>query len=296
MDRILVLGDTGMLGQALVREGRRRGLSMVGASRHSKDMAVDLNEDRSIAHVLSESRCGLVINTAAITSLDACERDPLRAYRMNARLPALLAHEAHRCGVVLVHVSTDHFFTGDKEALHDEHAPVQLLNEYARTKYAGECFALTCSGSLVVRTNIVGFRGKADTPTFVEWAMASLERKAPMTLFDDFYTSSLDVAAFSAALFDLLPMRPTGILNLASREVVSKRRFIERLADKLGLEHSHCGHGSVSELAGAPRAESLGLDVSKAEKLLGRSLPGLEEVLDNLVREYKERGACATTA
>lgn len=296
MDRILVLGDTGMLGQALMREGRRRGLEMVGASRHSEDLAVDLVDDIALADALGASRSDAVINTVAVTSLDACERDPLLAYRMNARLCALLARETRKTGAYLVHVSTDHFFTGDGDGLHDEACPVQLLNEYARTKYAGECFALTRTGALVLRTNIVGFRGLRGTPTFVEWALASLEQGAPMTLFDDFQTSSLDARAFSAALFDLLPGRPGGVLNLASREVASKRRFVEGLADRLGLDCSRCTPGSVRGLAGARRAESLGLDVSRAESLLGRPLPGLEAVLDNLVEEYKERGPCATTA
>lgn len=296
MDRILVLGDTGMLGQALMKEGRRRGLDMLGVSRHSPELAVDLGQDDALVKALEESGCNVVVNTVAITSLDACEREPLPAYRINARLSALLARETRRLGAYLVHVSTDHFFSGDGSALHDEQSPVQLLNEYARTKYAGECFALTRSGALVLRTNIVGFRGLEGAPTFVEWALASLEKRVPMTLFDDFYTSSLDVRTFSSALFDLLPAKPAGMLNLAAREVASKLQFVAGLAGKLGLAQGRCTRGSVRSLSGAPRAESLGLDVARAERLLGRPLPGLEEVLDNLVREYEERGSCATIA
>lgn len=296
MGRILVLGDTGMLGQALMKEGRQRGLEMLGASRHSAESPVDLSEDQALLKLLDAAGCSTVINAVAITSLDACERDPLLAYRVNARLSALLARETGRLGAYLVHVSTDHFFTGDGAARHDEHCPVQLLNEYARTKYAGECFALTRAGALVLRTNIVGFRGLEGVPTFVEWALASLEQGVPMTLFDDFHTSSLDVMAFSSALFDLLPAQHAGVLNLAAREVSNKLQFVAGLADRVGLGRGGYTRGSVRSLTGTPRAESLGLDVSRAESLLGRRLPGLEEVLDNLAREYEERDPCAITA
>lgn len=295
MDRIIVLGDTGMLGQSLIKEGRRRGLDLVGASRHSEEFVVDLSDDKALAHCLEKTKAEIIINTVALITPDTCERDPCAAYRINARLPAVLANEARRVGAYLVHISTDHYFSGDGLKMHDEQHPVQLLNEYARTKFAGECFALTCKGALVLRTNIVGFRGHG-APTFVEWALASLETKTPMTLFDDFFASSLDVGTFSSALFDILPKNVSGVLNLASSEVSCKKRFVEILAAKLGFDCSNCTVGSVRSLTLAHRAESLGLDVSKAEKLLGRSLPGLEEVLDNLVREYKERGPCATTA
>lgn len=287
MSRILVLGDSGMLGQAVMKEGRRRGLDMLGVSRHSAGWAADLADDDAVVRAVRESGCQIIVNTVAVTSLDACERDLALAYRMNARLAALLAREAQHSGAYLAHVSTDHFFTGDGAAQHDEQAPVHLLNEYARTKYAGEGFALTASGALVLRTNIVGFRGKAGAPTFVEWALGALERGEAMTLFDDFYTSSLDVGAFAVALFELLHSRPAGVLNLASREVASKRQFVEGLAQRLGLSLAHCQSGSVRGLFGVPRGESLGLDVTRAEGLLGRPLPGLDEVLDNLAREYR---------
>ncbi len=56
-------------------------------------------------------------------------------------------------------ISTDHYFCGQGDLKHDESAPVTLLNEYARTKYAGEAFALTNPEACVIRTNVVGFRG-----------------------------------------------------------------------------------------------------------------------------------------
>ncbi|GBR76881.1 dTDP-4-dehydrorhamnose reductase, partial [Candidatus Termititenax persephonae] len=148
-------------------------------------------------------------------------------------------------------------------------------------------FALTNGKSLIIRTNIVGFRGQAERPTFVEWAINSLRNKSEMTLFVDYYTSSISVAQFSRALFDLLSMEtsPCGILNLASPMVSNKREFIVEIAKQFGFSLEKAKDGSVAGLT-SQRANSLGLDVTKAETLLGYSLPSLADVVKQLRDEY----------
>lgn len=283
-DTILVFGATGMLGQALLAEGRRRGLKLVGVARSGADVALDMTDAPALAGLVTEVRPSVVVNAAALTSLDACEKDPCLAYRVNARAVATLAEAA--ADAYFIQISTDHYYSGDGAALHDEDSPIHLVNEYARSKYAGEAYTLTHAHALVLRTNIVGFRNRGAS-TFVEWALASLCNGQAMTLLEDYFTSSIDVASFSKGLLDLLPQRPTGRLNLAAREVASKARFIEVLAEAAGYDTSHCRPGSIHGLEGARRAESLGLDVTRAERLLGYKLPTLSEVIDNLLRHRR---------
>ena len=275
-----------MLGQALMREARRRGLDVCGASRSRSDYRVDIRDDAGLVRMLDETAPRVVVNCAAITDLNACEADPGQTYAVNARAVSILAEHCALRGIHLVQISTDHYFTGDAGRKHDEDAAVRLVNEYARCKYAGERFALTCAGSLVVRTNVVGFRGWQHHPTFVEWALNSLKSGAAMTLFSDFYTSSIDVEHFASALFDAISKRATGVLNIASREVSSKQTFIEALARAVHCPLSNAKSGSVTSVHGAPRAESLGLDVGKAEELLGYRFPGLDEVIVALTNQY----------
>ncbi len=160
------------------------------------------------------------------------------------------------------------------------------MNEYARSKYAGEAFALTYPDTLIIRTNIVGFRRQGE-PTFAEWAIDALRSGEPITLFDDFYTSSIHVTGFAEIFFKLLPLKPSGILNLAARTVCSKKVFIELLAEALGLNTLATVTGTVKRLAGARRAESLGLDVTKVEELLGLELPTTRQVVSALADEYR---------
>jgi dTDP-4-dehydrorhamnose reductase len=286
---ILVLGATGMLGQALMAEGRRRDASMLGLARSGTDLTADIRDDKLMARILADVHPRVVINCAAVSSINACELDPGGTYLINARAVGILAELTKKYDSYLVQISTDHYFSGDRSSQHDEMHPVRFLNEYALTKFAGERFALACPGALVIRTNVVGFRGLPGRPTFVEWMIESLNSHNRMDVYDDFFTSSIDVKQFSVALFDLLPGRTAGVLNLAAAEVASKKQFIEAFAQAGKFDTSCFNICSVRTLEGAPRAESVGLDVSKAEGLLGRKLPRLDAVIQSLVNEYRAR-------
>jgi dTDP-4-dehydrorhamnose reductase len=285
---LLVLGSTGLLGQAIVAEARARAWPCRGAARSGASHSVDVTDPVRLGALVRALAPAVVVNCAAVTSLDECERQPALAYAINARAPALLAELSIELGMRLVQVSSDHFFTGDGPARHDEDAGVRLLNEYARTKYAGETFALTSPTALVVRTNIVGLRGWPSRPTFAEWALESLESARPITVYGDFFTSSMHSRACARALLDLAAAGASGLLNVASSEVASKREFVQALALAGGIRAELRG-GSVGDLA-PRRAESLGLDVRRAEGLLGRPLPDLRETVLAVLEEHRAVG------
>lgn len=283
---LLVLGATGLLGQAVVAEAKRRGIEVHGAARKGSDFDVDLTNVAQVAGLFARLSPTRVINAAAETNLDRCEQDPGGTYLINARAVALIADQCRTSGANLVHVSTDHFFTGDGARGHAEDSTVTLVNEYARSKFAGEAFARNLPGCLVIRTNITGFRGWSGRPTFAEWAVDAILNRRPLNLFDDFHTSTIDVGSFSRLLFELLDTQAAGLLNLASSTVSSKLDFVRELAASFGIRLDWATVSSVRDLATA-RAESAGLDVSKAEHLLGHPLPTLGEVCGALVARYR---------
>jgi dTDP-4-dehydrorhamnose reductase len=282
--RILILGGTGLLGRALCAEAKRRGNEPLSAARSHADYALDLCEEDSLASVLGGARPDMVINAAALVELAACEADPVRADHINARPARVLARWSNETGRPFVHISTDHLFDGDGDAKHDEQAALVLCNAYARSKYAAEQHALGAPNALVVRTSIAGFH--PDGRGFVQWALDSLQSRKSLTLFDDFYGSTIDTQCFSAALFDLIEQKQVGLINLASRDVSSKKEFILGLAEAAGITVDGVKTGSVSALV-PRRARSLGLDVKLAEQNLGYALPGGAEVCANLVTQWR---------
>jgi dTDP-4-dehydrorhamnose reductase len=284
--KMLILGSTGMLGMALYRKAKRRKITVIGVARSGADRTIDVTNGTALQSVIFNENPDIVINTIAITNLDYCERNPSLAYLTNARPASIVANICSKSDTSFIHISTDHYYTGDKRKRHTEKSPITLVNEYARTKYAAEWFARTDEKSLIIRTNIVGFKNKPENPTFVEWCIKMLTERTPTTIYDDFYTSPIDVYRFSEILLDLIEKGTTGVLNVAGEEVSSKKEFILELANALNLDTSHTKTGSVQKLAGIKRAESLGLNVNKAEKILGYKMPDRHDVINNLVHQH----------
>lgn len=286
--KVLVIGSTGLLGQALISEIKKRSMKVVGIARSGTDITCDVADKKSLENNIISLEPDIIINCAALVNLNKCEENPEYAYMVNARPASIISEIAAKKNLYFIQVSTDHYYTGDGNLKHNEDEPVRLLNEYARTKYAAEKFALTCPNSLVVRTNIVGFRNKEGEPTFVEWVIQNIENNSPMTLFYDYFTSSIHVKQFSSSLLDIIEKNPTGVLNLASREVASKEMFIKTLAKKMNIELTNSTRSSLIAAGGEiKRAESNGLDVNLAESILGYRLPALDDVITCILEEYE---------
>lgn len=284
---ILIFGATGLLGKALYAETSLRGFKVVGVARKGAEETLDITDDRAIRQLIKDVAPNVVINAAALTDICVCEQDPVSAYRVNARAPAIIADVCRANGVRFIHVSTDHYFVGDGDMQHSEEAEVHLVNEYAKTKYAAEAYVLTAPEASVLRTNISGFRGREGCPTIVEWLVECLNSKMPIPGFTDAFVSTIDVISFSKALFDLNDRKCSGLYNLACRETFSKYRFIKNLSAAFGFDDAEIVQTSVSKL-GTARADSLGLNVGKAEHALGYKLPCMDEVIDNISTEYKK--------
>jgi dTDP-4-dehydrorhamnose reductase len=287
--KVLVLGSTGLLGQAIGQELLARGYELRGAARRNAPVTVDVTDDAMLAAIIDAEKPSMIVNCAALADIDACEMDADLAWRTNARPLTRLAEWSRATGGSLIHVSTDHYFVDRGPYGHDEQAPVTLVNEYARSKFAGEAIALTAPQALVLRTNIVGIRGWKQ-PTFAEWAIDVVINDRPATLFADVYASSIDVRAFASAVIDLKMAGATGLFNLAAGEIFSKEDFIRELARQLGYNVTAAHSGSNIKHA-TRRANSLGLDVSRAEAILGYRMPSLEKVTASVVRQYQELSA-----
>lgn len=291
MKKILIIGSQGMLGQSLVKIlSRDLSVSVVTAARYGADYNFDFLDDTSLCECIESIKPDVVINAAAIVSLQHCESESGMAYAVNTKLSGRLAELCHELGCYFIHISTDHYYCHDRDKKHLENDKITLKNEYARTKYLGEQLVALYSQSLIVRTNIVGYRNNHSKLTFLEWCIQAFNRDEEMTLFDDFYTSSIYTDQLCMVLEDLLEIRPEGIVNIASSTVSNKMEFILALAKRLIGREPRYRIGKVNQMLDIPRADSLGLDVSKIENIVGYKMPDLEKVIYDINFDYKRMG------
>jgi len=282
--KILLFGATGMAGSAIRNNLLKQGIEVLGVSRSGPDLICDITDENHISNSLYSNQFDAVINAAALININKCEDAPLESWMVNAKAVSIITNICNELDLPLLHISSDHFYTYGDNYPHQESDPIFCVNEYARHKLAAECYALSYSNSLVLRTSILGKSTKNENG-LIDWAIESLIRQDQIELFSDAWTSSMDVETFSKYAIKLfLEKKHRGLLNLASSEVYSKEELIRKLADMLGIDHSNCLSGSVKRLSN--RANCLGLDVSLAQKLLRKRLPTMEEVCTNLINNY----------
>jgi dTDP-4-dehydrorhamnose reductase len=286
---LVILGSTGLLGQALLRQAAAFKVRAIGVARANAEVNVDITQAVAIQNMINEIKPDLIINAAALVSLEQCEADPGYAYLINAAPIASLASLCRENKIKFIQISTDHYYIGQDRSLHAETAPIALVNQYAKTKFAGESFAATLNDALIIRTNIVGFRGWLGQPTFVEWVIETLLKKEKMTLFSNFYTSSIDAHSCAKYILELIGKDASGIINVAAHDCISKAEFIYSLAKELNLSTDSCTVGAMVQSKGLTRANSLGLDTQRIEQLLGCKMPSSTNVISSIAEQYKGR-------
>ena len=155
---IVVLGAGGQLGTALMAELADHTAPVVALGRAELDLTASDEPCATALRGAIEQAGGhdvVVINAAAWTAVDAAE-DPANTAaveRVNATAPGVLAEVAAAMGASFIHVSTDYVFSGEAgqpRAASPEDSPAPV-NEYGRTKLAGE-HAVLDAGGTVVRT------------------------------------------------------------------------------------------------------------------------------------------------
>jgi dTDP-4-dehydrorhamnose reductase len=167
---ILVSGGEGLLGRSLAAHSTPE-TPDVAFGRAARD----ITDPRSVAAAVEPTRPVALVNAAAMTDVDGCERDPEAARRANVDGPRVLAEACHAAGVLLVHVSTDFVFDGRKrEPYTIEDAP-NPLSVYGRSKLDGEeAVRAAAPRSIVARTSwVFGVGGKNFASRLFEYAARS---------------------------------------------------------------------------------------------------------------------------
>lgn len=176
--KILLTGVDGQVGYELLRCLQGLG-EIVACNRQRLDLA-DLDGVRDAVRAV---RPDLIVNAAAYTNVDAAEREPDLALRINAQAPGVMALQAREIGAALVHFSTDYVFGGDKDSPYVEGDPTRPLNVYGETKMLGEQ-AIVASGVpyLILRTGwVYGMRGH----NFLRTMLSLATRQDTVRVVDD---------------------------------------------------------------------------------------------------------------
>jgi len=294
LKKLLVVGASGLLGSKLFSQagGRYETRGTCNPVCDGKESLrldpLDIGSKDEVERLFEKTRPDVVILAAAMTDVDACERQPLLANRVNATGPELVARSCRKTGAKLVHVSTDYVFDGAKTRKYTEDDVPRPISVYGASKLAGERAVLSTLPSAVVARPAVlyGWSPLESKDNFVVWVLKKLRSGQKATLFRDQYISPTFADDLARTLLELAERDVSGIWHVAGPDCLNRPECGKVIAEVFGLDGrlvSPVDSSTVSLPAKRPKYSCL--DVSKVQKLLNRNMVSFEEGL----RKMKEQ-------
>lgn len=279
---ILVLGGSGLLGEALQVELVRRGREVHAPGRDELDLA----DDRSIETWFENSSASAVINAAAYTDVTRAEISAEReeVFRLNRDAPATLAGICRRRGIDLIFVSTDFVFDGILGRPYDERHPPAPLQVYGRSKLEGERAVLeTHPDALIVRTSTLYGPGRRGRPHYVDAILDQAARRDRIDVVRTPVSSPTYTPDLGRALVELLEVGASGLVHVVNDGACSRLELARETVRLAGA----AGRVVVAERPesheGPQRPAYSVLDGSRYLELCGSALRSWDQALADYV-------------
>lgn len=226
--KIAITGSDGQLGRALRKVTADADSHEVISLTHAE---FDISALSAVT-TLAELKPDIVIHTAAMTNVDACARDPVEAFRVNAFGTQNVALACQRLGATLVYVSTNEVFDGTKPAPYLEFDPTRPINVYGKSKLAGEWYTEHLLEKFyIVRTAWLYGRGGGKFPDKI---LATAQQQTSLAVVQDEIGNPTFVPDLAAALIQLIATEQYGLYHLVNSGSVSRYEWaveILRLAN-----------------------------------------------------------------
>ncbi len=230
--RVLIIGSRGQLGTDLVNSFADCQVTPYT----SED--VDITDEASVQQQVAFTAPDLVVNAAAFTRVDECEREYMRAYSVNAIGPRNLALACKRWDIPLLHISTNYVFDGCKGEPYGEEDRPQPLNAYGISKLAGEHYlqALWEKHYIVRVSGLFGLTpSRMKGTNFVE-AMLRLGSKGnPLRIVSDESLSPTYTKDAAAVIRRLVETNRYGIYHLSNEGCCTWLEFAQEIFMQSGM-------------------------------------------------------------
>ena len=312
--KILITGSNGLLGQKIVYallklnngqlpigkcqwpQGQNQ---IIAASRGENRLvtktgytyiALDIEDPSAVSQALQQHAPDVIINTAAMTNVDACESQKEACWAANVTAVQNLVNSAEKLDNKphLIHLSTDFIFDGEKGGLYVEEDLPNPLSYYALSKAESE--KIVQSSTLrwsILRTIIVyGIVDNMSRSNIVLWAKGALEKGSAINVVDDQFRSPTLAEDLAQACILAALKQKAGIYNVSGQDFMSILDLVQRVARYWKLDDSVVKPIKSATLnQAAKRPPSTGFVIEKARRELGYVPHSFEEGLSILAEQ-----------
>jgi len=300
MTKILITGSNGLLGQKLVYALlKRKDVEIIATSSGANRMlhtngyvyeTLDITQKSEIENIISKHQPDVIINTAAMTNVDACETKREECWAINVTavqhfVDVLANHPAH-----FIHLSTDFIFDGMKGSEYVETDVPNPLSYYAKSKSESEKILENSKINwAIARTIIVyGMVDNMSRSNIVIWAKEALSKGKKINVVDDQFRSPTLAEDLADGCILIADKKAKGIYHLSGPKTLSILELVYKVAAFWKLDRSLITPSKSDNLnQAAKRPPRTGFDISKARKELGYNPHSFEDGLKILDSQLK---------
>jgi len=283
INRVLILGGTGMLGHQLIYRFKDRFDTFTAVRQTFDKLPPDIfNKERTITQVSAESfetvtravdkvKPQAVVNCIGIVKQQKAAKDPIPSIAVNALFPHLLAQYCHGKQVRVIHVSTDCVFSGNKGSYKEsDEADAQDL--YGRTKFLGE---LDYENTVTIRTSIIGHELNS-IQGLLEWFIS--QQGKSVEGYTNAVFSGFTTKALAEVIVEILKHRNlSGVWHVASSPI-SKFDLLSLINKEYGLD--------VTIKPNTAFSCNRSLNAHRFTKATGFNPPSWEKMIQEMYEDY----------
>lgn len=294
--KILITGSNGLLGQHLVKMLLDTTTHQVMATSKTEPRQViqdsrihyyslDITDGMAVNLLLDKLRPDMVIHCAALTQVDECEQDPIKAWEINVTATRFLVEAAKQINAFFIFVSTDFVFDG----MHGPYKETDELNPvsyYGSTKVAAEkavaesglqyAIARTC---LLYGNILVGTRSN-----IVSWVKENLEAGKKIKVVSDQWRTPTYIEDLAKGILLIAEKKTTGLFHISGKDFLSPYDMALATADYLHLDTSLIERVDASVFTQpAKRPAKTGFVIDKAKEVLGYEPISFREGLEKML-------------
>ncbi len=305
--KILITGSNGLLGQKLVYKLLDHSnveviATSIGSNRIAKTTGyryfpLDISDRDAVLALVGEIRPDCIINTAAMTNVDACENDKPACKSLNIDAVEYLIEAARPLNSHFIHLSTDFVFDGKKGPYREEDTP-NPLSYYAESKLQSEKL-VEASGLdwAILRTIIIyGVVDDVQRSNLVLWTKTSLQEGKSINVITDQFRSPTLAEDLADACIAAALKRAKGIYHIAGAEadLDSIINLVKRIAGFYGLDQSLIKPVTSAQLKQpAVRPPKTGFILDKARRELGYEPHSFLEGLKIVTQQLEQKNSLA---
>ncbi len=297
MKKIVITGSNGLLGQTLVNlllgenekykvRGFSRGLNRSGRN-DFEYVSIDITDKGLLFEELNKYKPDVIVNTAAMTNVDACEENKAECDLLNVNVVEFLKEYSELNNTHLVHISTDFIFDGEKGLYKETDVP-NPLSYYGLSKLKSENILTTSKIDFTILRTILVY-GKVYDMTrsnIVLWVKKSLEEKKEITIVNDQFRMPTYVDDLALVCKIAIDKKSIGVFNISSNKLLSIYEIAQLVAEVFELDKNLIKSISTKTLnQKALRPPITGFDLTKTNAELSFFSKSFKEDL----QRFKEK-------